>query len=299
MGGGTGTSAPDNDKPGGGNDSPPVDALLVQIKVLGTATAINVPLEFTAEISGTEAKNATVSWSATSGSFLGSPDAPTVTWIAPAQAGTATISVEAKAGTETAKTSVEVMVDQPPEPLTVTLAGLPTESIVGEPNQLSADTAESSPDTVFTWFVDDVAVGTGSTLNWRTPVVPGKRYEVTVHATAGDRAGSATKVMETTMCSAGSAGDPANPCVLNTLHQLQAMHYVPDGHFKPGRNIDASPVTTNIDPWDGGGFMPIGTTDRPFAGSFDGNSLAVSNLYLQSDDPKEPLGMFGVIGATG
>ena len=285
--------------PGGNGGQPPSsDALLVEIKVNSSEAIVHESIELTAEVSGKDSASAVISWSTTAGSFFGPIDNSKVTWVAPAQAGSATITVEATVGTEAAAASVEITVKQPAQPLTVTMTGLPTESIVGEMLQLSADVAEGSTDTVFTWFADGTAIGTGDSLTWRTPPVPGETHEITVHAIQGGNAGSVTGNFGTVLCSHGNTADPNNPCELQNIVQVQAMKYDLAGHYTLGNDIDASETGNGGALWGTSGFSPIGESNNdPFSGTFFGNHHTISDLYISSTGSNKPLGLFGVLHA--
>ena len=76
-------------------------------------------------------------------------------------------------------------------------------------------------------------------------------------------------------------GTAANPYMISTVSQLQAINNDPDAHYKLAGNIDLSGLD----------FEPIGNVDAgPFTGSFDGNGYTISNLTVDSG---KYAGLFG------
>jgi filamentous hemagglutinin family protein len=65
--------------------------------------------------------------------------------------------------------------------------------------------------------------------------------------------------------------------------------------YQLANNIDASETSS----WNGGqGFLPIGTPDSGFFGSFDGNTKTISNLYINRPQT-DYIGLFGNISVFG
>ena len=76
-------------------------------------------------------------------------------------------------------------------------------------------------------------------------------------------------------------GTAANPYMISTASQLQAVNNNPDAHYRLAGNIDLSGLD----------FEPIGNVDAgPFTGSFDGNGYTISNLTVDSG---KYAGLFG------
>ena len=76
-------------------------------------------------------------------------------------------------------------------------------------------------------------------------------------------------------------GTVANPYMISTASQLQAVNNDPDAHYRLAGNIDLSGLD----------FEPIGNVDAgPFTGSFDGNGYTISNLTVDSG---KYAGLFG------
>ncbi|WP_018434841.1 two-partner secretion domain-containing protein [Paraburkholderia atlantica] len=83
--------------------------------------------------------------------------------------------------------------------------------------------------------------------------------------------------------------------LVNSLTDLANVASDLGGNYALGRNIDAS-ATGNTP------FVPIGNSDTPFTGQFDGQGDTISSLTLQQVAAGQFLrlmGMFGVIGARG
>jgi hypothetical protein len=85
-------------------------------------------------------------------------------------------------------------------------------------------------------------------------------------------------------------GEPHSPYQITTLEQLQAVRDYPERYFILTYDIDASATET----WnDGAGFLPLGSEESPFSGTFDGNGHTVKNLYLNHDI--RDVGLFGYV----
>ncbi len=76
---------------------------------------------------------------------------------------------------------------------------------------------------------------------------------------------------------------------------LQNINSGLSGRYALGTDIDASATTT----WNGGtGFMPIGTNEAPFTGTFEGFRHTISNIFINRQIA-EPTGFFGNVSPTG
>lgn len=93
---------------------------------------------------------------------------------------------------------------------------------------------------------------------------------------------------ETLTAMAGSGTD-ADPYVVTTAEELQAMADDLTAHYELGDDIDAGETAA----WnDGQGFEPVGGTDTPFTGSVDGNGHRIAGLTVDRSD-RNYLGLFG------
>lgn len=102
---------------------------------------------------------------------------------------------------------------------------------------------------------------------------------------------SQVSVFSTFMPYASGSGTAESPFVIATLDQLQAVSIFRSSHFVLEGDIDATETET----WnEGAGFQPIGNPDQPFAGKFDGNGYAISNLYINRPG-EEYAGLFGTV----
>lgn len=85
------------------------------------------------------------------------------------------------------------------------------------------------------------------------------------------------------------------PIRISTLDELQAIQTDPDfplnGTYLQTADIDASPTSAANG---GKGFIPIGSAERPFNGTFDGNGFAITNLTIDRPDEVN-VGLFGVV----
>lgn len=97
---------------------------------------------------------------------------------------------------------------------------------------------------------------------------------------------------------AGGSGTEADPYVIMTLAQLDAVRDDLSAHYVLGADIDASDTAS----WDGGaGFTPIGGNGdelSQFTGSFDGQGYTINDLYIFRSGT-DYIGLFGVVGADG
>ncbi|XID91923.1 S-layer homology domain-containing protein [Paenibacillaceae bacterium WGS1546] len=86
-------------------------------------------------------------------------------------------------------------------------------------------------------------------------------------------------------------GTESDPFIILTVEQLQGAGLQLDAHYKLGADIDASATAG----WnDGQGFVPIGDSDDPFTGSFDGAGYEIRQLTINR--PSGVLiGLFGMI----
>ncbi|WP_233858341.1 two-partner secretion domain-containing protein [Paraburkholderia sp. HD33-4] len=85
--------------------------------------------------------------------------------------------------------------------------------------------------------------------------------------------------------------------LVNSLTDLTKVGNDLAGNYALGRNIDAS-ATSNSP------FVPIGNSNTPFTGQFDGQgntitSLTLGGLLYSATEPQPLVGMFGVIGTQG
>ena len=91
---------------------------------------------------------------------------------------------------------------------------------------------------------------------------------------------------------AGGSGTEGNPYQIETIEQLQAINNLDylDKHFIQIADIDAS-VTAEWN--DGKGFEPIGDSNNPFTGSYDGGENIISNLFISRSS--DNIGLFGYV----
>ncbi|GIP36688.1 S-layer homology domain-containing protein [Paenibacillus sp. J2TS4] len=90
---------------------------------------------------------------------------------------------------------------------------------------------------------------------------------------------------------AGGAGTEADPYVINTAGQLDAMRYYLQSHFKLNNDIDL-----NVAPYNQGeGWQPIGTYKDNFKGSLDGGGHAITGLTINRQTTDTNVGLFGFV----
>lgn len=80
---------------------------------------------------------------------------------------------------------------------------------------------------------------------------------------------------------------------ITTCEELQIMKYYLDGDYHLLNDIDCSETSG----WnDGAGFEPIGASENPFTGSFDGKIYKITELYI--DTTGQYVGLFGFTGSS-
>jgi len=88
---------------------------------------------------------------------------------------------------------------------------------------------------------------------------------------------------------AGGAGTKADPYVINTAEQLDAMRYDLQSHFMLNNDIDL-----NVAPYNQGeGWQPIGTFSNRFTGSLDGGGHVITGLTINRQSDATNAGLFG------
>jgi hypothetical protein len=98
----------------------------------------------------------------------------------------------------------------------------------------------------------------------------------------------------------GGKGTEANPYVILTIEQLQAIddpEYL-DKHFVQAKDIDAAASADFENPeayMDQTGFSAIGDHEHPFTGSYNGNGFVIRNLHLAYVPTNILKGLFGYV----
>ena len=91
--------------------------------------------------------------------------------------------------------------------------------------------------------------------------------------------------------SAGT-GTVEDPYVISTADELNAVRNNLSAHYQMGADIDLADWINANSP--DAGWLPIGTSDAPFIGTFDGNGHAIENIWVETSEANA--GLFGVIG---
>ena len=95
---------------------------------------------------------------------------------------------------------------------------------------------------------------------------------------------------------AGMVGCTLPPVQIEDWHDLNAIRDNPAGRYRLMNNLDSTALgyarlaskTAN----QGKGWQPIGTSDNPFTGSFDGHGYEIWDLSVDRPDEEE-VGLFG------
>ncbi|MDX1901589.1 MAG: filamentous hemagglutinin N-terminal domain-containing protein [Gammaproteobacteria bacterium] len=93
---------------------------------------------------------------------------------------------------------------------------------------------------------------------------------------------------------------------ITNAHQLQMMGSTLGASYTVANNIDLSATTNsplyNSEIWGGAitnkGFVPVGDSSNGFTGNFNGNSYAISNLYIYRPST-DTVGLFGEVTSSG
>ena len=93
------------------------------------------------------------------------------------------------------------------------------------------------------------------------------------------------------------SGTEADPYQVSTPAQLNAVRNYPDACFIMTNDIDMTQATSEGGAYwnDGAGWVPIGTSSKPFAGVFDGGGYAVKMLHQRITSDGAYGGLFGYI----
>lgn len=85
------------------------------------------------------------------------------------------------------------------------------------------------------------------------------------------------------------SGTEADPYLIKTADDLYMIRMTPDAYYQLQNNIDLSAWIEENYPT--AGWAPIGTSPKPFTGTFDGNGFTISNLYINRTSDYN--GLFG------
>jgi len=88
----------------------------------------------------------------------------------------------------------------------------------------------------------------------------------------------------------GGAGTEADPYIVTTPEELDAVREDLAAHYKLGSDIDLSAYLAK---WGAEGWLPIGTYAAPFTGGFDGNKKKIVGLWINRSTT-DYVGLFGV-----
>ena len=93
---------------------------------------------------------------------------------------------------------------------------------------------------------------------------------------------------------AGGSGTQEDPFLIAHADQLYNVRDHLNKHFKQTANLDLSGFGS------GSGWVPIGTSTAPFAGTYDGNGHSISDLFIDQVgvwNVRTPAGLFGYTGS--
>ncbi|EXJ11799.1 ZmpA/ZmpB/ZmpC family metallo-endopeptidase-related protein [Nitrincola nitratireducens] len=94
---------------------------------------------------------------------------------------------------------------------------------------------------------------------------------------------------ERSLSDLSGSGTRLDPYLIHNRHELNAMRLNVNAHYRLMANIDlADSVVWNM----GEGWLPVGTQEQMFVGSFDGNGFALENLVINRPG-KNDQGLFG------
>lgn len=75
----------------------------------------------------------------------------------------------------------------------------------------------------------------------------------------------------------GGSGTEEDPYIITNAGELNAIRDNLEAHFVLANDIDLKGFSTI----DGKGWVPIGTTQKPFKGTLDGNNHSIKNMYME------------------
>ncbi len=284
-----GGSVNDNDQDEPGEPEP----LAITINADRETVAPGEIISLTSTVSGDAADGSNVAWSAPAGAFS-TTSGESTDWTAPAAPGTFTITAELSAGADTVSDSVTIEVTRAPvTPLAISVTAPTDSAIYGQVITLEADvTGDGAGSATVNWTAEpdlgDFSAATGRATVWSAPSATGT---VTITAAIDGEPISDSVSIEVELCSSGSVDDGTEPCLIQNVHQLQAIGDHLAGHFVLSGDIDAA-VTEDWN--DGAGFLPINGSFG-FTGSLDGDGNSIRNLHIFDPD-SENVGLFGWLG---
>ncbi len=99
---------------------------------------------------------------------------------------------------------------------------------------------------------------------------------------------------------AGGTGEAATPYQVASPWQLDNVRLYQDKHFILTTDIDLSAyLSEEGEGYNGGeGWEPVGISENPFTGSFDGDGHVIENLFIDKPDTNY-VGLFGYVGENG
>ena len=114
--------------------------------------------------------------------------------------------------------------------------------------------------------------------------------EVTLQLRAVNLAGTGTPSDPATRSLFFAGDGDTEPFIIETAGQLDNIRFLPDRNYIMTDDIDL-----DVAPWDAGeGWLPIGTPESPFSGSFDGDDYAITGLMIDRSDLQHT-GLFGYV----
>lgn len=99
---------------------------------------------------------------------------------------------------------------------------------------------------------------------------------------------------------AGGAGVKEDPYIVKTKEQLSNIRWVKSAYYRLDADIifDSSDFQKDGEFYnDGAGWVPIGDSDIPFSGSFDGNNHIIKNIVVNEAEA-DNIGIFGVASGS-
>lgn len=90
----------------------------------------------------------------------------------------------------------------------------------------------------------------------------------------------------------GGSGTEEDPFLISNVDDLYDISTNLSAHYKLTRDLDLTEWIQDESPKSG--WNPIGTTENPFKGSFDGNGKTISGLYIKRNTTNN-IGLFGYI----
>ncbi|TVR70958.1 MAG: hypothetical protein EA408_09840, partial [Marinilabiliales bacterium] len=156
----------------------------------------------------------------------------------------------------------------------------------------STETEPNMDDNFEGYTEDEYIEETTEFISELTGLAPGTQYFVRAYAINSVGTAYGGQVEFTTEDEfGGGLGTESEPYLVQNDYHLNNVRNYLDAWFRQVADIDLSGSPYNDGEEEG--WLPIGSTESPFTGSYDGDGYTISNLFI--DRNEEDIGFFGII----